>query len=347
VQSSLLRARPAPGIIFDSDLGEGVEAVLAVALLYGLDTKNNIRAVALSLSRNDVGAAAYVEAVMKYYAAGGFSRTMAVGMSTETGPQPTPPMISAVLARKKADGSPAYTYTIQNVNDTAEAGALLRNAFTAQHDGNGMMVAAGPATNLARLLAVPGAKDLLRSKCSVLVIAAGVFGEGPPDPHITADIASAKKVFAEWPGPVVAVGQEIGQQVLFPGDSIEKDFTHSPEHPIVDAYRAARKMPYDASTWDMAAVLYAARPKETFFRTSEPGTITVADDGRVTFRPAANGLHRYLIGDPAQKDRLIATYRELASVKPVPRRRPGPPQVNQQKPQAPKPAEGKPPSSSL
>jgi inosine-uridine nucleoside N-ribohydrolase len=347
VQSPLLQARPAPGIIFDSDLGDGIEAVLALALLYGLDTKNDIRAVALSLSRNDLGAAAFVEAVTKFYAAGGFSRSMAVGMSTDAKPQPTPGMISAALGRKNADGKPVYSYTIQNVNDTAEVGALLRNAFTAQHDANGIMVEAGPATNLAQLLAVPGAKDLLQRKCRVLVIAAGVFGEGSPDPHITADVAAAKKVFAEWPGPVVAVGQEIGQQVLFPGESIEKDFTQTPQHPIVDAYRAARKMPYDASTWEMAAVLYAARPKETFFRTSEPGTITVADDGRVTFRPAANGLHRYLVADPAQKDRLIATYRELVSVKPVPRRRPGPPQVQEKKPQAPKPAEGKPPSSSL
>jgi inosine-uridine nucleoside N-ribohydrolase len=346
VQSSLLQVRPAPGIVFDSDLGDGIEAVLALALLYGLDTKGDVRAVALSLTRNDLGAAAFVEAVMKFYAAGGFSRTMAVGMADESKPQPASSMISTALARKKADGSPAYTYTIHNVNDTAEVGALLRNAFTAQHDGNGIMVTAGPASNLARLLAVPGAKELLQRKCSVLVMAAGVFGEGAPDPHVTADIASAKKVFAEWPGPVVAVGQEIGNQVLFPGESIEKDFTHSPEHPIVDAYRAARQMPYDASTWDMAAILYAARPKETFFRTSEAGTITVADDGRITFRPSANGLHRYLIANPAEKDRLIATYRQLASVKPVPRRRPGPPQVNQQKPQAPKPPEVKPPSSS-
>jgi purine nucleosidase len=343
VQSSL-QARPAPGIIFDSDLGNGIDAVLALALLYGLDTKGDIRAVAMSVSRNDLAAAGFAEAVGKFYAAGGFSRAMAVGMITEGKPQPATPMVVNTLARKNAEGKPVYTHSIEHVNDTAEVGALLRNAFTAQHDENGIMVCAGPATNLAQLLAVPGAKDVLQRKCRMLVIAAGVFSEGSPDPHVTADIAAAKKVFSEWPGQIVAVGQEIGKEVLFPGESIEKDFAYTPEHPIADAYRAYGTMPYDASTWDMAAVLYAARPKETFFKTSEAGTITIGDDGRTTFRPAANGQHRYLTLNATEKERLVKTYRELASTKPVPRRRPFPPAVKPPKPDAPKPAEVKPPA---
>jgi len=265
-------------------------------------------------------------------------------MISEGKPQPTQPLIAKTLERKNAEGKPVYTHSMQHVNDTAEVGALLRNAFTAQHDGNGIMVGAGPATNLAQLLAVPGAKDLLQRKCRVLVIAAGVFSEGSPDPHVTADIQAAKKVFSEWPGEIVAVGQEVGKAVLFPGESIEKDFAYNPEHPIADAYRAFGTMPYDANTWDMAAVMYAARPKETFFKTSEAGNITIGDDGRTTFRPAANGHHRYLILDPAQKERLITTYRELASLKPVPRRRPFPPAVKPPKPDTPKPADVKPPA---
>lgn len=341
VQSSL-QTRPVPGIVFDSDLGNGIEAVLALALLYGLDTKGDIRAVAVSIARNDLPAAEFAEAVSKFYAAGGFSRAMAVGMLSDGPTQPTPAMITKTLERKNAEGKPVYTPSIQHANDTADVGALIRNAFTAQHDENGIMVGAGAATNLAQVLEVPGAKDVLQRKCRVLVIAAGVFGEGSPDPHITADIRAAKKVFSEWPGEIVAVGQEIGKEVLFPGESIEKDFAYTPDHPIADAYRAFGTMPYDASTWDMAAVLYAARPKETFFKTSEAGTITIGDDGRTTFRPAANGRHRYLILNPTEKERLVKTYRELASLKPVPRRRPFPPAVK--KPEAPKPADVKPPA---
>ena len=88
-------------------------------------------------------------------------------------------------------------------------------------------------------------------------------------------------------------------------------------HPIVDAYRAYRKMPYDTPTWDLAAALYAARPGAGFFKLSEPGVITVTDDGRTRFQPSPGGKHRYLIADPAQTERIVKTYVELISAKPV------------------------------
>ena len=50
-----------------------------------------------------------------------------------------------------------------------------------------------------------------------------------------------------------------------------------------------------------------------------PGTIRVLDDGRTKFVPSAEGKHRYLIVDPAQNERVIKTYVEIASAKPVPR----------------------------
>ena len=75
----------------------------------------------------------------------------------------------------------------------------------------------------------------------------------------------------------------------------------------------------------MSAVLYAIRPGEKYFKLSESGTVQVSDDGRTSFVASAQGRHRYLIVDAAQKDRVTQTYVELASAKPVvraPRRRP-------------------------
>jgi hypothetical protein len=84
-------------------------------------------------------------------------------------------------------------------------------------------------------------------------------------------------------------------------------------------------------------------PDGNHFTLSEPGTITVRDDGRTEFAPAANGRHRYLIVDPAQKDRVTRLYAELVTAEPA--RRPargGPPpaqqQQQQQAPPPPKPA---------
>ena len=206
---------------------------------------------------------------------------------------------------------------IEKLNDTAEPVALIRNALTSQYDQNAMVVLTGPATNLAALLELPGAKSLIAQKVRYLTMAAGAFPSGPPEAGITCDMAAARKLFAEWPTPIVVSGNEVGNALPFPASSIEKDFAWSQAHPVVDAYRAYKTMPYDAPSWAMTAVLYAIRPQEGYFKLSDPGTVTVLDDGRTRHTPSAEGKHRYLIADPAQKERVIQTYTEIASLKPA------------------------------
>jgi len=167
--------------------------------------------------------------------------------------------------------------------------------------------------------------DLYRSgpqitaKVRALVVAAGTFPSGAPEASIKADVAAAKRLFAEWPTPIVAVGSEVGDALPYPGASIEKDFAWSPAHPVVDAYRADRAMPYDAPAPALAAVLQASLPDEKYFTLSGPGTISVLDDGRTRFAPDAEGKHRYLIVDPAQKARVVTQYTSLVTAPPAPR----------------------------
>jgi hypothetical protein len=94
----------------------------------------------------------------------------------------------------------------------------------------------------------------------------------------------------------------------------------------------------------MAAVLYAVRAKDNPYQLSQPGSISVLDDGRTKFTPSPSGKHRFLIVDPAQKSAIQQTYVEIASAKPVPRapriRRPVQQQQEQQQ-QTPPPAQKK------
>ena len=319
------QGKPPVGIIFDTDMGNRIDDALALALLYGLDGKNECRVIAVSVSKSNLKAAAFCEAVGRFYAGavsgafGGFGRTLPIGLSTAgIAPEDTP-MLTEPLSKKNAEGAPVYNHGIHHINDTAEVRALIRNALTAQYDQNCIVVLAGPATNLAALLDLPGAKEIIASKVRFLSMTGGAFPDGEAEFNIKTDVRAAKKLFAEWPTPVIASGREIGEELRFPGASIEKDFAWSPAHPVVDAYRAYKPMPYDAPSGDMAAVLYAARPQENYFKLSEPGTISVLDDGRTKFTPAAAGKHRYLVLDPAQKERIIKAYVEIASAKPVPR----------------------------
>jgi inosine-uridine nucleoside N-ribohydrolase len=319
------QGKPPVGIIFDSDFGNRIDDTLALALLYGFDGKREARVVSLSLTKSNLKAAAFCEAVGRFYAgavSGAFSavgRTLPVGLATDGKMPEDTPLLTVPLAKVNADGAPVYSHGIEKLNDTAEPTALIRNAFTAQHDQNCIVVLAGPATNLVKVLDLPGVKEVISKKVRFLSLMGGAYPHGEPEFNIKTDISAARKLFAEWPTPIVASGYEVGEGLLFPAPSIETDFSWSAAHPVVDAYKAYRPMPYDAPTWDMTAVLYAVRPEAGYFKLSEPGTISVLSDGSTKFSASAGGKHRYLILDPAQKETIIKTYIEIASAKPVPR----------------------------
>ena len=328
------KAKPSIGIVFDCAMGR-IDDALALAMLHGFEGKNEARIAAIGLCTPDLKAAQFCDVVGLFYASATtgvariFMHLTPIGLDAgkpSARPAAGSPMLEGLLAKTGADGKPVYSTTVRSLNDTADVSTLIRNALTAQDDQNAVAVLTGPATDFAKLLDMDGLKDLIAQKVKLLCMAAGAFPDGPPEPNIKADIAAARKVLAGWSVPIVAVGYEIGAELRFPGESIDKDFAWSTAHPVVDAYRAYQPMPYDAPSWAMAAMLYAVRPKENYFKLSEPGTIIVSDDGRTSFAASENGRHRYLILDPEQKERIIRTYTEIASAKPVERKMRKPPE---------------------
>jgi len=325
--------KPPVGIIFDSDIGNDIDDVLALALLqgFGSSAKPEARLISVSVTKSNLKAAAFCEAVTRFFSTIADRDTpprfrrfrgLPVGFTDDGMSPEDTPLLSVPLAKRDASGEPVYPHGINKLNDTAEPLALIRNAFTAQHDQNAVVVLAGRATNLAGVLDLPGTRELISSKVRLLVIAGGAFPEGAPEPAIQADIAAAQTLFADWPTPIVAAGMEIGSGVLYPASSIANDFGWTENHPIVDAYKAHRPMPYDAPTTALAAALYAVRPEAGHFRLSEPGVIRVSSDGKTHFSESADGRHRYLIMDPAQKEAILEVYTKTVSAMPAPRELP-------------------------
>lgn len=338
------QAVPPVGIVFDCDLGNDIEDALALALLYGLEGKQECRAVGTTVSTPSLASAAFCEVIGRFYAGQAPGellmrfRALPVGMP-EKGPKGgDSPTLTVPLGRKTPEGTAVYRHTIERLVDTAEPVNVLRNALSAQHPQNAVIVVSGPLTNLAALLRHPPAEAFITERCKLLVVAAGRFAAGKPEAAIRADIPAAKQVFAKWPTPIVAVGAELGEAIPFPSASIQKDFAWNSAHPVADAYRAFRAMPYDATTTAMAAVLYAVREKASLFDLSASGSITVGDDGATVFREDTAGSHRHLSIDPANIAKVQEVFVQLASAKPVPRgpRRP---------PVAPPPPTPKAPSS--
>jgi len=191
--------------------------------------------------------------------------------------------------------------------------ALLRRLLSAEKDGSVVIVQVGFSTNLARLLDAPADVELVRRKVRLLSVMAGNFAQPKAEFNVQKDTAAARKLFDQWPGPIVASGFEIGEAMKFPATRIERDFSWTPDHPVVDAYRAYMKMPYDRQTWDLTAVLYALRPGGGYFDLSAPGKIASDDTGRTSFRPDAAGTHRYLVLTEAQRARTLECMVGLAS----------------------------------
>jgi hypothetical protein len=322
-------ARPPIGIALDGDFGSRVDAMLAVAMLNGLTAKTEARRISLSVLRPSLVSARLADVVAAFYRgrpAGGPTGGVGaitegvVGMPDGRDASSDAAPLAAVLAKKGTDGAPAYASGITDRVGTAESAILIRNLLLAQHDGNAAIVLAGPATGVVRLLNLYRSGPQISAKCARLVVAAGSFdGRAPADANIVADVPAARKLFAEWPTPIVAVGSEVGAALPYPGASIEKDFSWAPVHPVVDAYRAAKPMPYDAPATALAAVLYAVHPDDGYFTLSEPGTIEVLDDGRTRFAAGAGGKHRHVVVDPAQRDRIMGLYTALVAAPPAPR----------------------------
>ena len=320
--------RPPIGIALDADFGDRVDAMLAVAMLNGFTAKTEARRISLSVSKPSLISAQLADVVSSFYrvrpvgggggGVGAITEGM-IGMPEIRGPADDKAVLGATLSRKAADGTPAYTSTIHGLVNTAESAVLVRNLLLAQYDGNATIVLAGPATGLVRIFDLYRSGPQVAAKCKQLVVAAGSFPAGQPEPSIKSDVPAARKLFGEWPTPLVAVGAEVAEALPYPGSSIEKDFGWAPAHPVVDAYRAFKPMPYDAPASALAAVLQAVHPDDGYFTLSEPGTISVLDDGRTRFTPAADGKHRYLIVDPAQKERVITLYAAMVSAAPAPR----------------------------
>ncbi|MFN9459131.1 MAG: hypothetical protein ACK6D7_17395 [Acidobacteriota bacterium] len=332
-------AKPPLGVIFDADLGNAIDAVLALAVLYGMDGKNECRVVATTVSKHSLASAAMAEVIARFYAGtvsadfGAVGRGLPVGMSIAGKSTESTPLLDAVLGRKNPEGKPVYNHGILQLNDTADVHAVLRNAYTSQYDQNCVTVLAGPATNLAGVLSLPGAKELIKQKTRALVWA--------PD-RLGADPAAAQKLLAEWPAPLYIVTPELGASLKFPAAALETNFAWSETHPIADAYRAAQSMPYDAPTAAVAAVLAAVK-LEPYFTLSAPGLATLSSRHTLVWKAGA-GQHQMLQVDSAQKTALLETMTTLASAKPVPRapRRRRPPVVDPAKPDPAKPDPAKP-----
>ena len=107
-------------------------------------------------------------------------------------------------------------------------------------------------------------------------------------------------------------GFEVGRAIYHPAKRLETDFAWTRKSPLVEAYKAYRKMPYDEPLYDPSAALYAVRPDAGYYSLSPAGKIQVDEKGATRFIPG-EGRQHYLIVNAEQKARVPEAISLLAS----------------------------------
>ncbi len=204
--------KPSLGVCFDAAFGERIEDIVALALLYALDNRNECRVVCLSTTLENLDSAGLLNAFNRVY--GG--RPMPVGMPYEKKPVPTPALLQAAVA--------GLDTGVQSFKDTAEPHNLLRNSLTAQHDGNAAIISLGPQRNMHDLLHLYAAKPWVQSKVLFLM-------------------QSKADVPKDWPSPTNAPAAADAEGLQL---SLKPEAFAWPDTPWADKHPLARALAFNA-----------------------------------------------------------------------------------------------------
>jgi len=309
-------------VIFDTDIGNDVDDVLALSMLHALQTRGHCELLAVTITKPDELAGPFVDAMNTFY---GRPR-IPIGF-THAGLKNEPSKFLS-LAEAEDGGKLRYPHRLRHSSDAPAATRLLRQTLARQPDHSVVMVQVGYFSNLAALLETKAdddspltGRELVNQKVRFLSVMAGAFQAIGGNTHylefnVVQDLPASRSLARDWPTPIVWSGFEIGITVPYPAVSIERDFRYVPHHPAAEAYCLYNPPPHERPTWDLTSVLYAVFPDRDYFSLSSPGRVTVEADGFTRFTPEANGRDRFLKLSETQSPRVREALVQLASQPP-------------------------------
>ena len=316
--------KPIP-IIFDTDIGNDVDDVLALGMIHSLQTRGECELLAVTITKDHNQCAAFVDAVNTFYGRGDVAIGVChSGITTQQSK-------FTVLAAEKAGRADRYPHDLRGGKQAPDAVSVLRQALASQDDNSVVIAQVGFSTNLAELLkssaddisSLSGV-ELVRKKVRLLSVMAGAFapikGKDHYEYNVLKDIPAAQALANNWPGAIVYSGFEIGLAATYPATSIDRDYEYVSHHPLKEAYYLYDPPPHNRPTWDLTSVLYAVYPNAEYFDVSPTGTVTVGAKGLTKFAVSEIGRHRFLIMSDQQRVRVVEALVQLSSQPPEPLR---------------------------
>ncbi|MCD7974045.1 MAG: nucleoside hydrolase [Candidatus Azobacteroides sp.] len=309
-------------VIFDTDIGNDIDDALALDMIYKYIDRDKFRLLGIMTNKDNYYSPEYIDVMNEWY---GYPHIpIGIWKKGELLHRNDTNYTTHACIREE-NGQYVFRRTMKNYDLLPNAALLYRKLLAQQPDSSVTIISVGFSTNLARLLEIPADEysplngtELVKSKVKLLSVMAGSFSkEDYVEFNVYMDPPAARAMFAGWPGEIVVSPFELGERILYPGESIENDFTWTKWHPLVEAYKAFGQMPYDRPTWDLTSVLYVAEPDSNFFHLSGKGQIRVDEKGCTHFTPQEDGKHRYLITTPEQEQRIRDYFVSLIPEKPL------------------------------
>ena len=244
-----VRAQQTPAaplrVIFDTDMGNDVDDPLALDMLYKAVDRGEITLLGILSSKDTEFSPRYIDMMNTWY---GYPEIpvgrVRDGVVLKRDDYARAVCESGLFPRSRRD------------RDYGDPVTLYRRLLAESPDSSVVVVSVGFSTNLGRLLESRGDRyspldgiELVKRNVKSCSVMGGSFGDKPrAEYNIVNDILNAKRLFALCPVPVAVVSLELGKTVNYPGASIETDFAWAGKHPMVEGYKAYRKMPYDRPT---------------------------------------------------------------------------------------------------
>ncbi len=299
-------------IIFDTDMGNDVDDLMALQMLLTYRERREIDLLAITSVKANPLSLKFIDGYLKYCGVGWID----MGYVYD-GPNPTP----GKFLTKVLSATPAMKSNMTPTGGAMPVGyKMIRKKLAEASNKSVIIVAVGPLTNIRRLLESEpdiysplSGVELVKRKVKFFSIMGGGFDNSYREWNLKQDIESAQITFAKSPSPIIVSGYEIGKNLPYPCEKILERF--GADHPMRMSYELFLPMPHNRSTYDLTSVLCAVEGSETYFSLSQRGTIAVDDTGLTTFEESKEGKHQYLILDPNNKERIIERLIELVSYK--------------------------------
>jgi inosine-uridine nucleoside N-ribohydrolase len=321
--SSFAVDNPPVPLIFDTDIGNDCDDVLALGMIHALQSRQECELLAVTITKDHELAAPFTDAVNTFYGRG----NIPIGVC-RSGVTPDKGKYNE-LCKTKDGGELRYPHDLLSGKDAPDAVKVLRQVL-AKSAGSVVIAQVGFSTNVANLLRSKpddisplSGIDLVKQKVKMLSIMAGAFQLIPENGkmvehreyNVVMDIPAAKALVELCPVPIVWSGFEIGLALPYPHESILKDYRYAKHHPLAEAYTLYEPPPHNRPTWDLTSVLYAVRLEHGYFDLSAPGQVQVNDDGLTVHRPAGT-RDRFLVLKDEQKAKVIEALTLLSSEPP-------------------------------